>query len=89
MINSEFIQEVAIEAITTLISDEDILRTFLDNSGIEIDDLKDAISNKDAQAAVLDYIMQSDDLIVQLCQKLKISHEKLWHLRRELPGCMY
>ena len=79
-------ETLALKALAYLAHSPDDLERFVALSGVTLTDLKDRAEDPENLAAVLDFILVSDDLITGFCETVEIDPRELHAARRALPG---
>lgn len=79
-------ETVAIDALTWLVGNEDLLPVFLGSTGASADDMRGAVTNPDFLGSVLDFILMDDAWVIACCDVQKIPYERLGEARMCLPG---
>lgn len=77
---------LALQAVHFLVSDEDLLNTFLAQSGLILDDLKTSLTQDDTLAGILDCFLAQEEYLINFCNQHHISPQQLIEARRCLPG---
>lgn len=77
---------LSIKALTFLAEREDILDLFVSSCGISLEELYEHADNPEAWAAVLDFLLSADELIMDFCDSAEFRPQDLWRARNDLPG---
>lgn len=77
---------VALEALTWLVGNEDLLPVFLGSTGASQEDLRGAVNDPDFLGSVLDFIMMDDAWVIAFCDARTMPYERLAQARQALPG---
>lgn len=78
---------IALKALNFIFENEDYQSAFLGNSGILINDLNlDLINKPETLAAILDFILENDQILLSFCGTVKLNHQDIWRARLQLPG---
>jgi hypothetical protein len=77
---------LALKALAYLAHSPDDLERFGALSGVTLADLKARADDPEILAAILDFILVSDDLITGFCETVEIDPRELHAARRALPG---
>jgi hypothetical protein len=77
---------VALEAMTWLVGNEDLLQVFLGATGASESDLRGALDDPDFLGSVLDFILMDDAWIIACCDARGWPYERLAQARQALPG---
>ena len=79
-------EAIALKALEFLVSDEELLTTFLGSTGASIDDLRTGASDATFLGSVLDFILMDDQWVVKLCDQHGIKYAEVYPARQALPG---
>ncbi len=79
-------ETVALDALTWLVGNEDLLPVFLGSTGASQDDLRGAVNDPDFLGSVLDFIMMDDAWVIAFCDAHNMPYERLAQARQALPG---
>jgi hypothetical protein len=85
-VNAVDAETLALKALAYLAHSPDDLERFVALSGVTLTDLKDRAEDPEILAAVLDFILASDELITGFCETVEIDPRDLHAARRALPG---
>lgn len=77
---------LSIKALTFLAEREDMLDLFVQTCGISPEELYEAADQPEAWAAILDFILSADEIIVDFCDTAQCTMQELWRARNDLPG---
>lgn len=77
---------VALQALSWLASEEDLLPVFLGTTGASIEDLRERAADADFLGSVLDFLMNDDAWVMRFCDSVNLSYETPMHARAALPG---
>ena len=81
-------QSIAILALSYLSRDQDRLDRFTGWTGLDIDDLAQAVANPDMLGGVLDYVLTDEQLLMEFAEDAGIAPEEPARARQALPGYM-
>ena len=84
--DKETAKDYAIEALLLLAKDSQHLDAFLISSGANIKDLRIRAKDLEFLSFVLDFFMTSDELLINLSEKLNILPEQIQKARSVLAG---
>ncbi len=73
---------LALEALGWLAGEEDGIQRFLSQSGIEAGDLRDGAGSPDMNAAVLDFLLAHEDLLLRFCAAASVEPKDVHVARR-------
>lgn len=82
----EAAEALALQAVALIATDEDLLPRFLAITGSGLDDLRERLADPDFLGAVLDFVLESDEVVQRLAEAAGLSPEAVLHARRQLPG---
>lgn len=85
MMSQEHAEIVALGALSWLVSN-DLLDTFQSATGADRDQIRAAAGDATFLAAVLDFVMISDDWVQGACADQSLNHEQFLSARAALPG---
>lgn len=86
MIKREVAETVAVQALTWMVNETDILQIFLNETGASAQDLKEGVREAEFLASVLDFLLLDDDIVVACCDDLELPRDSLMRARVSLPG---
>jgi hypothetical protein len=79
-------EALALQALTFLLSDEDLLPVFMGSSGASADDLRAGASDPAFLGSVLDFLLMDDAWIMRFCDGQRLPYEAVMQARAALPG---
>lgn len=79
-------ETIALQALSFLAKEDDLLEQFLTNSGLTSDELRRRFNDPQLLGGVLDAILADDTLLLDFCNAVSLSPETLIKARRALPG---
>jgi Protein of unknown function (DUF3572) len=79
-------ETLALKALAFLAQSPDDLERFVALSGVTLADLRARADDPEILAAILDFILVSDELITGFCEMVEIDPRELHAARRALPG---
>lgn len=85
-ISADRAETVALEALTWLVGNDDLLPVFLGSTGSSEADIRDRVGDPEFLGSVLDFLMMDDAWIVTFCDDRGISYEEPMLARVTLPG---
>ena len=77
---------LALEGLGWLAGQEEGLRRFLDQAGIDAAGLRDAAERPETGLAVLDFLLSNEDLLVGFCESAAVEPRQLHMARHRLDG---
>ena len=84
--STEIAQTISIQAIGFIAAQEDILNQLLGSSGLALADLKTGLQNPEILAAVLDWLLQNEKILLLFCEEFEVIPDLIWRSRNQLPG---
>ena len=79
-------ETIALQALSYLIQNQDVLEQFLVNSGVGLQEIKNHFQDPEFLGGVLDMILKDDKVLLEFCNEISVSPETLSEARRALPG---
>ena len=79
-------EAIALKALEFLVSDEDLLPTFMGSSGVSAQDLRDGAGEPAFLGSVLDFLLMDDQWVVRFCDLHKLDYAEVYPARLSLPG---
>lgn len=74
------------EIATFLATAPEALEAFLTATGSCLQDFKDSLGSPGTQAALMDFLLEQESLLLDFCAQAPWRPEDIWHVRRRLPG---
>ena len=84
--DKEQAETIALQALSFLAKDEELLGNFLANSGLSPAELKKRFRDPDFLGGVLDAILGDDTILLAFCNAASLSPDTLTKARKALPG---
>ena len=84
--NPEKAETIGLQALTWLVSNEELLPVFLGASGASGDDLKSRAMDPDFLGSVLEFITMDDAWVTQFCDAHGLTYKTPLRARYALPG---
>jgi len=84
--NSEQAETIALQALSFLAKDEELLSQFLTTTGVSPQELKKRIREPELLGGVLDAILANDTILLEFCNASGLSPDTLIRARQALPG---
>lgn len=82
--NRDAAETIALQAIAHIISDEQLQNVFLNLSGLDEASLRARIQELDVHCAALDFLMQSDEWLLNFAESLDLNPETIARARHIL-----
>ena len=79
-------EALAVQALAHVASDEDMLGRFLALTGIGPEDLRERAAAPELLAAVLDFLLADEPLLLRFCEAADVKPALPLRARAELPG---
>ena len=86
MSTQEVAETLALNAVSWLVGQPDLLNVFMGSTGIGEHEIKTRLQDPDFMAAVLDFLLMDDRFVLDFCDAQGIPAENLLHARSALPG---
>lgn len=85
-ISPQAAETLALQALTWLAGQDDLLPVFMGSTGAGADDLRQRAGEPEFLAAVLDFLMMDDAWVVAFCDAGGIAYDRPMQARAMLPG---
>ncbi|KAA2316322.1 DUF3572 family protein [Pseudooceanicola sediminis] len=79
-------EKTALDCLTWLAGNDDLLPVFMGATGLSTDDLRDAATAPEFLGAVLDFVMMDDAWVIAFCDSRGLAYEVPMQARAALPG---
>jgi hypothetical protein len=79
-------ETVALQALSWLASNDDLLPVFMGASGASLGDLRDRAADPAFLGAVLDFLMMDDAWVISFCDAQGVAYDTPMQARMSLPG---
>ncbi len=79
-------EALALNAVAFIIDDEQLISRFLSVSGLSPNDMRKNLQRPETMAAIVDFLLEDEQALVQFCQDYNLPPEKIWQARLKLPG---
>ena len=79
-------ETVALNVVTWLLTQDDLLPVFLGATGASEQDVKDGLSDPAFLGAVLDFLLMDDAWVMQFCDATQTPYLAPMEARQQLPG---
>lgn len=70
-------ETIALNALTSLISEEENLNQFLNQTGATIEDLHDGLKDPNFLASILQFFLEQDERLLTFCESANIPPEQV------------
>lgn len=84
--SAEMAETLALEALTWILGQDDLLPVFLGATGASESDLRDRVEDTEFLASVLDFLLMDDAWVVGFCDAAGHAYDRPMRARAELPG---
>lgn len=84
--NREQAETIALQALSFLAKDDELLGRFLASTGLTPQELKQHIREPEFLGGVLDAILADDNVLLEFCNVASLSPNTLIMARKALPG---
>ena len=84
--NPEYAEILALEGLGWLAQDGDSIQKFLNLSGMDVADLRAAAGDPATCAAILDFLLADEPLLIKFCEAADVQPQKIASARRALGG---
>jgi uncharacterized protein DUF3572 len=82
-------ETIALQAVTFISTDENLLNALMAQSGMGVDDLRANIAQPAFLAGILDFLLSDEPTLLNFCAEQEIQPELIVSARRALPGGQY
>ncbi len=79
-------ETIALQAVTFISTDENLLNALMAQSGMGVDDLRANITQPAFLAGILDFLLSDEPTLLNFCTEQEIQPELIIRARRALPG---
>jgi len=76
----------ALIALAYIAADETLLQALLERTGAGIDDLRSSAANPEFLGAVMDFLLENEEILKGYCESNNIPPETPMQVRQALPG---
>ncbi|MBB5515543.1 hypothetical protein FHS89_001555 [Rubricella aquisinus] len=84
--NQSSAETLAITALSWMAADEDRLMPFMAQTGVGIDDLRNAMEQPEILGFILDFLLQDEAALIAFCDDKGLDYMKPAQARAALPG---
>ena len=78
--------DIALNATAYLMTDDETRSRFLAESGMDLGELRSRLEDPDCLGSVLDFLLESEPLLMAFCAQENLTPEHVWKARRHYPG---
>lgn len=82
----ETAETIALQALSWLVSNDELCPTFMGSTGTSVDDLRNRAGDPAFQAAVLQFLTMDDAWVMAFCDQADLSYEMPLQAQYALPG---
>lgn len=82
----EYAETIGLQALTWLVSHEELLPVFLGASGASETDMREGLGNPDFLGSVLDFVLMDDAWVREFCDANGVAYDMPFKARQLLPG---
>ena len=84
--STESAETLALQVLSWLLSNDDLLPVFLGSTGASESDLRERVSDPDFLGSVLDFLLMDDAWVIAFCDAQTIGYDSIMRARAVLPG---
>ncbi len=77
---------IALQALSFLVKDDDLLEQFLTHTGLTPQELKNRVRDRELLGGVLDAILINDEVLLGFCNVASLSPKTIILARQTFPG---
>lgn len=85
-VSSDAAETLALQALTWIAGQDDLLAAFLGSSGMSERDLRSSAGSPEVLAAVLDFLLMDDAWVIGFCDAAGLAYDRVAMARTALPG---
>lgn len=82
----EIAETIAVEAVTWIARDGDLLEVFMGASGASAGEIRERLADPEFLVAVLDFLLMDDAWVTGFCDSVGRPYDAPLHARAALPG---
>jgi hypothetical protein len=83
---SEKSEVIALQALTWLVTQDELCPIFMGATGASEADLRERITDMDFLGSVLDFLLQDDSWVISFCDDNALAYDRVMRARALLPG---
>jgi hypothetical protein len=87
--NIEYAETIALKAVKFILTDDETQQSFINTTGILPADLEIMVKDLNFLGGVLDFLLASEDKLLEFCTNYNIDPEEPAKIRRLFPGASY
>lgn len=84
--NATSAQDLAVQALTWILSTDDLASVFMGATGASVDNIRAQAADPVFLASVLDFLMMDDAWVTGFCDSVRLNYEDPMRARQLLPG---
>ena len=87
--NIEYAETIELKAVKFILTDDETQKSFITTTGILPADLEIMVKDLNFLGGVLDFLLASEDKLLEFCTNYNIDPEEPAKIRRLFPGASY
>ena len=87
--NIDYAETIALKAVKFILTDDETQQSFINTTGILPADLEIMVKDLNFLGGVLDFLLASEDKLLEFCTNCNIDPEEPAKIRRLFPGASY
>ena len=87
--NIEYAETIALKAVKFILTDDETQQSFINTTGILPADLEIMVKDLNFLGGVLDFLLASEEKLIEFCTNYNIDPEEPAKIRRLFPGASY
>ena len=84
--NKEIAETRALEVLTWVLSEDDLIQVFMDATGASQDDLRSNTSNHEFLVPILDFVLMDDSWVISCSKFMNIDPSQIQIIKMSLDG---
>ncbi|WP_425102456.1 DUF3572 domain-containing protein [Tropicibacter sp. S64] len=85
-VKQESAEAIGLRAIGWLAGNDDLLQVFMGSTGASSADFRESVQDVEFQASVLDFLLMSDQWVMEFCDAESLPYDQVMRARAALPG---